>query len=205
MKRNRFGFFSGFLTALLLVGLIGSAMAASSQRQATLDYSGIKITLDGKAVTPTDANGTIVEPFAIDGTTYLPVRGIASALGLDVAWDGATQTVALTGKTAEPTATPSSGVTTGQQNAIKKAQSYLNVSAFSRSGLINQLEYEKFSTEDATYAADNCGANWNEQAAKKAKSYLDIMSFSRAGLIDQLEYEGFTYDQAVYGVEANGY
>lgn len=77
--------------------------------------------------------------------------------------------------------------------------------ALSRQGLINQLEYEKFTEEQSIYGADNCGANWNEQAAKKAKSYLDIMSFSRDSLISQLEYEGFTHDQAVYGVTQNGY
>ena len=94
--------------------------------------------------------------------------------------------------------------TISQQNALKKALSYLKYSAFSYSGLIEQLEYEKFSHEDAVYGADNCGADWNEQAKKMAESYLKYDSFSRDGLIDQLEYEGFTYDQAVYGVTQNG-
>jgi len=76
---------------------------------------------------------------------------------------------------------------------------------FSREGLIEQLEFEQYSHEDAVYAADHCGADWYEQAAKSAKSYLDIMSFSRDGLIDQLEFEGYTHDQAVYGAQANGY
>ena len=93
----------------------------------------------------------------------------------------------------------------GQKNALAKAKSYLNYSAFSYKGLIKQLEYEKFSTADATYAVDNCGADWFEQAAKKAKSYLSFTSFSRDGLIEQLEYDGFTHEQAVYGVEQNGY
>ena len=71
--------------------------------------------------------------------------------------------------------------------------------------LIDQLEYEGFTSSEATYGADNCGANWNTQAAKKAADYLDIFAFSRAELIDQLEFDGFTYDQAVYGAEKNGY
>ena len=97
------------------------------------------------------------------------------------------------------------GLTTGQRNAIASAKSYLQYSAFSMDGLIHQLEYEQYSTEDATFADDNCGADWNEQAALSAKSYLQYSSFSRGGLIEQLEYEGFTTEQAVYGVEANGY
>ena len=77
--------------------------------------------------------------------------------------------------------------------------------AFSHSGLINQLEYEGFTTDQATYAADNCGADWNEQAAKAAANYLDIFSYSRAELISQLEYEGFTSEQAAYGADSNGF
>ena len=96
MRNQWKGFVSGMLAMALLIGLIGTAFATSYQKQATLDYSGIKITLDGKAITPTDANGKTVEPFAINGTTYLPVRGIASALGLGVTWDQGTQTVQLT-------------------------------------------------------------------------------------------------------------
>ena len=99
---------------------------------------------------------------------------------------------------------PSPEETTSQKNALKRAKEYLNVLPFSYQGLIKQLEYEKFSHTDAVYAADRCGANWNEQAAKQAKLYLKIMTFSRDGLIDQLEFDGFTYEQAVYGVNANG-
>ena len=95
--------------------------------------------------------------------------------------------------------------TTGEINALEKALSYLNYTSFSRSGLIEQLEFEGFSTEEATYGVDNCGADWNEQAAKKAQSYLDYSSFSRQGLIDQLVFEGFTQEQAEYGVSAVGY
>ena len=94
----------------------------------------------------------------------------------------------------------SSKISVGKQNALRQANQYLNAMAFSYSGLIEQLEYEGYSTEDATYAVDHCGADWNEQAAKKAEEYLNTMSFSRSGLIEQLEYEGFTHDQAVYGV-----
>ena len=93
----------------------------------------------------------------------------------------------------------------GQKNALAKAESYLKVMPFSYEGIIEQLEYDKFSHEDAVYAANNCGADWNEQAAKKAKSYLNLMGFSRDGLIEQLQYEGFTKSQAEYGAKANGY
>ena len=74
--------------------------------------------------------------------------------------------------------------------------------AFSRTGLIKQLEYEGYSTADATYGVDAQNADWNQQAALKAEEYLDFMSFTRSELISQLEYEGFTSEQAVHGVGA---
>ena len=95
----------------------------------------------------------------------------------------------------------SSTMTSGQRNALKSAESYLRSSAFSYTGLIEQLEYEGFSNEDATYAADHCGADWKEQAVKCAESYLKYSSFSKSGLIDQLEFEGFTHEQAEYGAD----
>ena len=98
-----------------------------------------------------------------------------------------------------------SSVTMGERNALNKAERYLSIMAFSRTGLLEQLEYDGYSNSEALYAVNNCGADWNEQAAQKAARYLDIMSFSRSGLIEQLEYDGFTHSQAVYGVGAVGY
>ncbi|TQJ69657.1 host cell surface-exposed lipoprotein [Arthrobacter sp. SLBN-100] len=94
--------------------------------------------------------------------------------------------------------------TISQQNALRKAASYLDFTAFSRTSLIHQLEFEKFSTDDATWASDRVSVDWNEQAAKKAKSYLEFTSFSRSGLVEQLLYEGFTPEQAEYGVSTTG-
>ena len=108
---------------------------------------------------------------------------------------------------AEPTMAPepeSMPESVSQNNARESALSYVNYSAFSRTGLIRQLEYEGFSRSDATYGTDALNADWNEQAALSAQSYLDYSSFSRSGLIDQLIYEGFTKSQATYGVNAVG-
>ncbi|WP_223624029.1 Ltp family lipoprotein [Microbacterium sp. EST19A] len=96
-------------------------------------------------------------------------------------------------------------LTLGQQNAIAKAQDYLDYSGFSRTGLIGQLEYEGFSTEDATFGADNAGADWNAEAAEKAADYLNYSSFSRQSLYEQLEYEGFQAAEIEYALSAVGY
>lgn len=99
---------------------------------------------------------------------------------------------------------PASSETVSQKNAVAKAKSYLNYTAFSHDGLVAQLEYDQFSHADAVYGADNSGANWNEQAAKKAKAYMEYSAFSRGSLIDQLKYDQFTQAQAEYGANAVG-
>lgn len=90
-------------------------------------------------------------------------------------------------------------LSTERASALQKAHDYLDYSAFSRTGLIEQLEYEGFSEADATYAVDNCGADWKKQAVLKAKQYRGYSAFSHKGLVEQLEYEGFTHEQAEYG------
>ncbi|HWP79736.1 MAG TPA: stalk domain-containing protein [Candidatus Acidoferrum sp.] len=85
-----------FLALILIFALSMGTWATQGAKSAELWYKDIKITLNGTEIIPKDANGNIVEPFIIDGTTYLPVKAIATAMGLDVVWDGATNTVALT-------------------------------------------------------------------------------------------------------------
>ena len=96
-KLNNLKWFSlGIAVCLLVTVLVVPAFASTLSKTAQLVYNNIKITLNGNAVTPTDANGNVVEPFIIDGTTYLPLRAISNALNLDVSWDGNTKTAALT-------------------------------------------------------------------------------------------------------------
>ena len=97
------------------------------------------------------------------------------------------------------------GTSVSQQNAVESAESYLGVSAFSKAGLVEQLEFEGYSNADATYAVNNISVDWFEQAAKSAESYLNVSSFSRQGLIDQLLFEEFTREEAEYGVNAVGF
>jgi Host cell surface-exposed lipoprotein len=109
-----------------------------------------------------------------------------------------------------PQPAPEPEFTMAQEQAIASAEDYLEFSAFSEKGLIDQLssEYgEGFSKADATFAVSHIDVDWNEQAAKAAKNYLEFDSFSRQGLIDQLESpygDQFTHAQAVYGVNQTG-
>ena len=54
-----------------------------------------------------------------------------------------------------PRAEPS--VPLGQESARRKAQEYLDFASFSRSGLIEQLEFEGFNPEQAAYGASAVG------------------------------------------------
>lgn len=82
------------LIAALAVCAMGSTIfAASFSETAEIFYNNIKIYLDGGEIVPRDATGNTVEPFTMNGTTYLPVRAIANAFGQDVEWDGATQSI----------------------------------------------------------------------------------------------------------------
>lgn len=103
-----------------------------------------------------------------------------------------------------PAAPAAPQMTVSQENALAKAEEYLDYTAFSKSGLVKQLKYEGFSTADANFAVANIQVDWNEQAAKIARNYMDQSSFSRSSLINQLKYEGFTAAQAAYGAKSVG-
>lgn len=79
----------------VLFALVATVSASSGFVEATLRYRDIRVTLNGERIFLVDASGAPVEPFIIDGTTYLPLRAIANALGLAVGWDGTTSTVIL--------------------------------------------------------------------------------------------------------------
>jgi Host cell surface-exposed lipoprotein len=101
-------------------------------------------------------------------------------------------------------------MTVSQANALQSAERYLSMSAFSRSGLIQQLSSrygEGYPKTDAIFAVDHVSVDWNEQAVRAAQGHLAERSFSREGLIHQLEAaygDGFTHAEAVYGVNQTG-
>lgn len=144
-----------------------------------------------------DGEMPIDECSAVFGRFLSGATGSSNSPRFEIVFDENSATVAR--------ASLISNSSTGESNAAKKAQQYLSISAFSYTGLIDQLKYEGFTDEEAAFGANVCGADWYEQATIKAAAYLDLAAFSKSGLIEQLEYEGFTHEQAVYGAEQNGY
>jgi Host cell surface-exposed lipoprotein len=92
-----------------------------------------------------------------------------------------------------------------QENALSSGQAYIDMSGFSREGLIKQLKFEGFSKADAAFAAGHVDVSWRKEAAESAEAYMDTSSFSAEGLRQQLEFEGFTAGQANYALDAVGY
>ena len=132
------------------------------------------------------------------------VKSAATVVAAAVPVAPPTPTPPTTPATPVPLISNEPAISVSQQQALRSAESYLRFMAFSRSGLIGQLEYEGFSTADAVYAVDHVNADWFAQAVLCAQSYLRFMPFSRSGLIAQLEYEGFTPEQAEYATTAVG-
>lgn len=97
-----------------------------------------------------------------------------------------------------------------QKNAVRSAKNYLNISGFSRAGLIDQLSSpygDDYEVYDATAAVDSLSVDWNVQAARSASKYLEMMGFSCNGLISQLSSDAgdkYTIDQATYGANQAG-
>lgn len=96
-------------------------------------------------------------------------------------------------------------MTATQEQALDSAKLLLDSMPFSYDNLVEWLEEnDGFSTEDATFAADYCGADWRDQARKMAIRYLNSRPFSQSALLDQLKYEKFSEEDAKHGIENCG-
>jgi hypothetical protein len=199
---------------LLLIGVInGVNRPTNSSLSSTGPGAEAETTV--KTPAPDPEPEMVVVPVGLAGMAARDAEAALEAVGLKAAYDGEPTAKVLSvspsaaelevGSTVTLTVEQPPQLTLSQRNAIGSAESYLNYTNFSRSGLIGQLEYEGYSVEDATFAVDFVNPDWNAQAAGSAQSYLDFTSFSRDGLYEQLIYEGFTPEQANAGLAAVGY
>ena len=94
MKKQIPPFLAGVLTALLVLSLGASALAASGRL--TLEVDPVRIQVDGQLFQPKDVNGNDVPVFSYNGTTYAPLRALAEAYGLTVGYDAETNLATVT-------------------------------------------------------------------------------------------------------------
>ena len=104
----------------LTAGLLGAALVMSmpfasalTQKNITVGR-GVTIYVDDQKINPGDANGNPVEPMLYNGTTYLPIRAVSTALNVPIAWDGTTSSAYL-------------GEHKVDQNAVNRAKAYVSV------------------------------------------------------------------------------
>lgn len=93
MKKAAAGYVAGFLSAAVVFGGVAYATVGTKTIEAV--YSNIKVYKDNVLCELKDANGTTIEPFIYNGTTYLPVRGAANLADMQVTWDGNSKSVYL--------------------------------------------------------------------------------------------------------------
>jgi len=73
---------------VLTVGLFPTSSSASvATKNLQAKYNNIKVLYNGNAVS------TTVEPFIVNGTTYIPLRMMAGVFNKDITWDGTTYTI----------------------------------------------------------------------------------------------------------------
>lgn len=78
---------------LLATGMPGSSNAAVTTKNVQANYHDIKVNYNGSLVS------TQIEPFIINGTTYISLRMMAGVFNKNVAWDGNTYTINVTDNT----------------------------------------------------------------------------------------------------------
>lgn len=109
-----------------------------------------------------NSQGSGVKALSIIGVCCVGLILIIGVMAL-ITPDTTTNTTTSTSPSSSSTPatdTSSSSVTSataGQEQAAKMAQSYLDTMAFSRSGLIEQLEYEGFTRQQAEYGVRTAG------------------------------------------------
>ena len=91
-----------------------------------------------------------------------------------------------------------------ESKAVKDALTLTGAKAFSREGLIAQLESMGHSHSEAEKAADAAGADWNEMALRQASAFLSYLPLSGQELAGRLTGAGFTAEEADYAVENCG-
>lgn len=84
------------LTSSFLLVSAASAYAGSNYAQVTAYLNkDIKFTINGAGWIPKDADGNELHPLIYNGSSYLPLKSIAGALGASVNWDSDTETIQI--------------------------------------------------------------------------------------------------------------
>lgn len=156
-------FTAGLLVSLILSG--GTICALAADGVLTLTATPVNVMVNGKVFTPTDSLGNPVLVFSHNGTTYAPVKALATTYGLNVGYDTQTHLVTVSGNISgnsfadnwQITAKPNSGST--EKVYIATYSGNLDITAFKawwKSQDIDQPERQAATLAKST--AQTCGS-----------------------------------------------
>ena len=180
MVKSQFnGLVIGLITGIIITLGIAATATEAVPELATLynvKTEGIRIVIDGKEFTCTDATGAVVKPMIYNGTTYIPARAVSTAFGKAVYWDGEESTVYLgkmDGKLQNPTAkfedliniAGSKGYFDTEKNIFDiregfYSNAYYCSNDYKKNDCCEYLLDKKYSKFKATLFVEN-GSNWS--------------------------------------------
>jgi hypothetical protein len=87
------------LVAVMMLVMSFSSTGFASWLDQTIkaSYRNITVFVNGIQKQARTAQGTVIEPFIVDGTTYVPLRGISEMLGYQVTFNPTTYRIDITG------------------------------------------------------------------------------------------------------------
>lgn len=147
----------GALIASLVLCSGTVAFAKVANMTIPVSYNNIKVVVDGKQLS------TSKEPFTYEGTTYLPIRAVAEAVGMDVGWDGQTKTVTLgsggdTVASEKPKGT-ANGTVIYKENGVTMTYNGIGKSDGYFGGQEVKVVIENTSSKDLTVQVRDCSVN----------------------------------------------
>ncbi|WEK55109.1 MAG: copper amine oxidase N-terminal domain-containing protein [Candidatus Cohnella colombiensis] len=207
-----------FILAFMCMGAVASASGSSESVDAVLNNK-LQFKIDGAEWTPTAA------PISYNGTTYLPVRAISVALGLDIKFEASTNSIIIVnGKNSNEASATTTNSTADARNLPIKATlnrslkfqingeswtptadpiSYKNTTYLPVRALSNALGLDiKFNPASNLIAIQN-GEGTNTPVSKNIKPLFETQYESggytlHTGSSNKLTFNGKKYSKALY-------
>ena len=131
------------LTSCMVVG--AAAVNGLPQSVTATFRPDVTLQVNGTAYTIRDTNGNEVAPLLYNGTTYVPLATLGQALGVQVSWDAATQTVVVTDQGGQAASSSYIGEAKAKEIALNHAGLTSSAVTFVRANLDwdnGRAEYE---------------------------------------------------------------
>ena len=98
MKNNKMRKLAILVAVMMLVmSFTSTGFASWLDQTIKASYRNISVYVNGTMKQAKNVNGVVIEPFIVDGTTYVPLRGIADILGYQVSFNPTTYRIDITG------------------------------------------------------------------------------------------------------------